>query len=75
MLVVSVDEEMWERRRKNDLRRGVVGVVGEWDSSAPVGCAAAVFAMEVLMAAGVMISWVWVSVRMNVNSWGLLVVS
>lgn len=63
------EEGMCERRRKNDLRRGVVGVVGEWDSSAP-----AVFAMEVLMAAGVRISWVWVSVLMKVNSWELLVV-
>ena len=60
---------MCERRRKNDLRRGVVGVVGDWVSSA-VGTAVAVFAMDVLMAEGVIISWVWVSVRMNVNSWG-----
>lgn len=64
------EEEMCERRRKNDLRRGVVGVVGEWDSSGPP--VVAMFAMEVLMAEGVMISWVWVSVRMKVNSWGLL---
>ena len=66
------EEGMCERRRKNDLRRGVVGVVGEWDSSAVGTAAAAVFAMEVLMAAGVRISWVWVSVLMKVNSWGLL---
>ena len=40
-----------------------MGVVGDWVS--PV---AAVFAMDVLMAEGVMISCVWVSVRMMVKS-------